>query len=176
MYVRRRDDAPRNERGGQVSRLLFAPQLGSTRLAVTWVRGEPGSQQGLHAHDHSEQIYVVVRGRGLMIVDDEALEIEAGSAVLIRAGAKHAIRNCHRRHGARRPRAKSGQRGSPCGARTMPHSVRGAEATASVTSPLGGAGRRTRSRAARTPPVAPRVRRRAWTRGSPTASWVRGRP
>jgi mannose-6-phosphate isomerase-like protein (cupin superfamily) len=93
MNVRQRDDAPLNERGGQVSRLLFAPQLGSTKLAVTWVRGEPGSQQGLHAHDHSEQVYVVVRGRGLMIVDDEALEIEAGSAALIRAGAKHAIRN-----------------------------------------------------------------------------------
>jgi mannose-6-phosphate isomerase-like protein (cupin superfamily) len=93
MDVRRGDDAPRNERGGQVSRLLFAPQLGSTKLAVTWVRGEPGSQQSLHAHDHSEQIYVVVRGRGLMIVDDEELEIEAGSSVLIRAGAKHAIRN-----------------------------------------------------------------------------------
>jgi hypothetical protein len=45
MHLRRRDDAPRNERGGQVSRLLLAPQLGSTRLGVTWVRGEPGSQQ-----------------------------------------------------------------------------------------------------------------------------------
>lgn len=93
MHLQRRDYAPRNERGGQVSRLLFAPQLGSTRLGVTWVRGEPGSQQGLHPHDHSEQVYVVVRGRGLMIVDDEALEIEAGSAVLIPAPAKHAIRN-----------------------------------------------------------------------------------
>jgi mannose-6-phosphate isomerase-like protein (cupin superfamily) len=93
MHLRRRDDAPRNERGGQVSRLLFAPQLGSTRLAVTWVRGEPGSQQGLHAHHESEQVYVVVRGRGLMIVDDEALEIEAGGAVLIPAGGRHAIRN-----------------------------------------------------------------------------------
>lgn len=93
MHLQRHDDAPRNERGGQVSRLLVAPQLGSTRLGVTWVRGEPGSQQGLHAQNHSEQVYVVVRGRGLMIVDDEALEIEAGSAVLIPAGAKHAIRN-----------------------------------------------------------------------------------
>jgi mannose-6-phosphate isomerase-like protein (cupin superfamily) len=93
MHIRRRDDAPRNERGGQISRLLFAPQLGSTRLAVTWVCGEPGSQQGLHVHDDSEQIYVVVRGRGLMTVDREALEVEAGSAVLIPAGAEHAIRN-----------------------------------------------------------------------------------
>jgi quercetin dioxygenase-like cupin family protein len=58
---------------------------------VTWV--EPGSQHGLHEHDHSEQVYVVVRGRGVMIVDDESLEIEAGSAILIPAGAKHTIRN-----------------------------------------------------------------------------------
>jgi mannose-6-phosphate isomerase-like protein (cupin superfamily) len=93
MDVRRRDDAPRNERGGQVSRLLFAPQLGSTNLAVTWVRGEPGSEQGLHAHEDSEQIYVVVRGRGLMIVGDEEREVEAGTAILIPAGAEHAIRN-----------------------------------------------------------------------------------
>lgn len=93
MHLRRRDEAPLNERGGQASRLLFAPQLGSTRLAVTWVRGEPGSQQSLHAHEDSEQVYVVIRGRGLMIVDDEALDVEAGTAVLIPFGAKHAIRN-----------------------------------------------------------------------------------
>jgi putative monooxygenase len=93
MHLRRCDEAPLNERGGQVSRLLFAPQLGSTRLAVTWVRGEPGSQQSLHVHDDSEQVYVVIRGRGLMIVDDEAVEVDAGSAVLIPLGAKHAIRN-----------------------------------------------------------------------------------
>jgi mannose-6-phosphate isomerase-like protein (cupin superfamily) len=93
MQVQRRDDAPRNERGGQVSHLLFAPQLGSTNLAITWVRGEPGSQQGLHAHEDSEQVYVIVRGRGLMIVDNEEREVEAGQAILIPAGAEHAIRN-----------------------------------------------------------------------------------
>ena len=36
--------------------------------------------------------------------------------------------------------------------------------------------RRSRPRAARTPPVAPQVRRRAWTRESPTASWARRPP
>jgi mannose-6-phosphate isomerase-like protein (cupin superfamily) len=35
----------------------------------------------------------VIRGSGLIIVDDEAVEVEAGSAVLIPFGAKHAIRN-----------------------------------------------------------------------------------
>jgi mannose-6-phosphate isomerase-like protein (cupin superfamily) len=93
MHVRRLEDAPLNERGGQMSRLLVSPQFGSTNLAVTWVRGEPGSQQGVHAHDASEQVYVLVRGRGLMIVEDEEYEVEAGTAILIPAGAEHAIRN-----------------------------------------------------------------------------------
>jgi len=93
MHVRRCEDAPRNERGGQVSRLLVAPQLGSTNLAITWVRGEPGSAQGLHAHEDGEQVYVVIRGRGLMTVDGENNEVEAGTAILIPAGAEHAIRN-----------------------------------------------------------------------------------
>jgi mannose-6-phosphate isomerase-like protein (cupin superfamily) len=91
--VRCLDDAPRNERGGQVSHLLFAPGLGSRDLTVTWVRGEPGSQQGLHVHENSEQIYVVVRGRGLVIVGGEEREVEAGTAVLIPAGVEHEIRN-----------------------------------------------------------------------------------
>src|ERR687887_2249394 len=93
MHVRRRDDAPRHERGGQVSRLLFAPQLDSARLAVTWVRGEPGSEQRRHAHEDSEQVYVVFRGRGLMTVGGEQREVEAGTAVLIPPGAEHSIRN-----------------------------------------------------------------------------------
>jgi mannose-6-phosphate isomerase-like protein (cupin superfamily) len=89
MLVRCLDDAPRTDRGGQVSHLLFAPGLGSRDLTVTWVRGEPGSQQGLHVHENSEQIYVVVRGRGLVIVDGEERELEAGTAVLIPAGVEH---------------------------------------------------------------------------------------
>ena len=89
MDVRRRDDAPRNERGGQVSHLL----LTTPAISITWVRGEPGSQQRLHAHAKSEQVYVIIRGRGLMLVGDEEREVEAGTAILIPAGAEHAIRN-----------------------------------------------------------------------------------
>lgn len=93
MEIRHLNDAPRNERGGQVSHLLFAPELGSTALSITWVRGEPGSQQPLHAHADSEQVYVIVRGRGVMIVDGEERAVDAGTAVLIPPRSEHAIRN-----------------------------------------------------------------------------------
>src|SRR5438876_1068632 len=80
MHVQRRDDAPRNERGGQVSHLLFTSELGSPNLAVTWVQGEPGGQQGIHAHEDSDQVYVIIRGRGVTIADSEEREVEAAGA------------------------------------------------------------------------------------------------
>ena len=49
--------------GGQVSHLLLgAGQFGAENLAVTWVEGEPGSEQAVHSHDGREQVYVVVQG------------------------------------------------------------------------------------------------------------------
>ena len=95
MSFARVGDCPRNERGGgQVSHLLLAEgQFGSRNLAVTWVEGEPDSQQPVHAHPESEQAYVIVRGRGQMIVGDEVSAVEAGTLVFIPPGTTHAIRN-----------------------------------------------------------------------------------
>lgn len=77
-----------------MSRLLLAPgQFGSRQLAVTWVQAAPGSQQPLHAHGDSEQVYVVVSGRGRMIVAGEEHEVQAGTLVFIPPGAEHAIYN-----------------------------------------------------------------------------------
>jgi mannose-6-phosphate isomerase-like protein (cupin superfamily) len=82
MHVQAQSDSPRNRRGdGQVSYLLLAPgQFGSCRMAITLVEGGPGSQQALHSHPQSEQVYVIVSG-GRMIVSDEQRDVEAGSLV-----------------------------------------------------------------------------------------------
>ena len=65
MNIQTLEQSPRNHRGGQVSHLLLASgQFGSENLAVTWVEGEPGSEQALHCHDGREQVYVVVQGNG----------------------------------------------------------------------------------------------------------------
>lgn len=95
MFIQELDDSPENRRGnGQVSRLLLAPrQFGSRHLAVTWVDAAPGSQQSPHVHTDSEQIYVIVSGRGRMIVAGEEQEVHAGALVFIPAGAEHAIYN-----------------------------------------------------------------------------------
>jgi mannose-6-phosphate isomerase-like protein (cupin superfamily) len=89
MDVRVREQSPRNERGGQTSWLL----LDGGRMTVTWVEGAPGSRQPLHAHAGSEQVYVIVRGRGTMIVDEERRVVAEGALVRIPPGATHAIEN-----------------------------------------------------------------------------------
>jgi len=95
VFVQSLRDAPVNERGdGQVSYLTLAPgQHGAEHLAVTWVTCAPGSQQPLHSHAESEQVYVIVRGEGRMLVDGEEQVVGEGDTIFIPAGSRHAIRN-----------------------------------------------------------------------------------
>jgi len=72
--------------------LLGEGDFGSEKLAVTWVDCEPGSQQDLHAHANSEQVYVIVKGTGTMLVGDDEQEVEEGTMVFIPPGTQHAIR------------------------------------------------------------------------------------
>jgi mannose-6-phosphate isomerase-like protein (cupin superfamily) len=95
MLTQRLEESPKDRRGGQVSYLLLGPRgsVDSEHLAVTWVVGEPGSEQEPHLHEHSEQAYVIVRGRGLMRVSGETRQVTEGVLVLVPAGATHSILN-----------------------------------------------------------------------------------
>ena len=94
MYVRQIDASAREQRGGQTSYLLLGKgDFDSANLAITWVECEPNSQQDLHAHPGAEQAYVIVRGRGEMIVGNEREAVGPGTMILIPPGTHHAIRN-----------------------------------------------------------------------------------
>ena len=94
MHIQQIHHAPVNERGGQKSYLLLTEgQFGARNLAITWVDGAPGSMQAVHGHPDNEQIYVIVRGHGVMQVADEMQEVGEGTLVYIPPGAAHAIKN-----------------------------------------------------------------------------------
>ncbi len=94
MNIQTIDRCPQNHRGGQVSHLLLAAgQFGSQNLAVTWVEGEPGSEQAVHSHQGREQVYVIVQGRGAMRVGDEVEEVGPGTLVMVPPETDHSIRN-----------------------------------------------------------------------------------
>ena len=94
MNVQCLDQSPRNRRGGQVSYLLLAPgQFAAENMSITWVEGEPGSEQPNHSHLNNEQVYVIVHGRGAMTVGDETKEVGPGTAILVPPQTGHSIRN-----------------------------------------------------------------------------------
>ena len=93
MYTQTLDQSPRNHRGGQVSYLLLTQgQFGSGNLSITWVEGDRDSEQAVHAHEANEQVYVIVRGHGVMKVGDDEREVWPGTLVYVPPGTGHAIR------------------------------------------------------------------------------------
>jgi mannose-6-phosphate isomerase-like protein (cupin superfamily) len=96
MFMADKDGVPRRERDGLVSNVLLqAGDVPDTALTVTWVDMAVGSEQRSHAHD-SEQIYVLVSGRGRMVVGAETADVASGELVQIPPGAPHAITNIGR--------------------------------------------------------------------------------
>jgi mannose-6-phosphate isomerase-like protein (cupin superfamily) len=72
---------------------MDAGDLGARNLSVTWVDVPPGAEQRAHSHEESEQVYVVVRGRGRMTVAGDVEEVGEGDLVFIPPGTEHAIVN-----------------------------------------------------------------------------------
>jgi mannose-6-phosphate isomerase-like protein (cupin superfamily) len=94
MHTQSKNNAPIHERGGQSSYLLLAAgQFDTRNLAVIWVDCPPGSEQQLHHHETQEQVYVIIRDRGTMIVGDEQQDVDEGTLVVIPPRTGHAIRN-----------------------------------------------------------------------------------
>ena len=94
MDIQTLDQSPRNHRGGQVSYLLLTEgQFSSKNLTITWVEGDSGSEQAVHAHPANEQVFVIVRGRGIMKVGDDEEEVGPGTMIFVPPSTGHAIRN-----------------------------------------------------------------------------------
>jgi mannose-6-phosphate isomerase-like protein (cupin superfamily) len=53
----------------------------------------PNQAQKIHAHEGSDKIYYVLSGTGRFTVGDEEEDLEAGHAVIARAGVPHGVRN-----------------------------------------------------------------------------------
>jgi mannose-6-phosphate isomerase-like protein (cupin superfamily) len=73
--------------------MLIGPQNSPVQNISIQISEVPvGSGQPVHQHD-PEQCYYIIRGKGLVIIEDETREVLAGDAVYIPPNAKHGIRN-----------------------------------------------------------------------------------
>ncbi len=53
----------------------------------------PGSSIGEHPHSGDDEIYFVISGSGVMVVDGKEQLVGPGSAVLTLSGSSHGLRN-----------------------------------------------------------------------------------
>jgi mannose-6-phosphate isomerase-like protein (cupin superfamily) len=73
--------------------MLISPLNTSSQNISMQISAVPaGSEQPVH-HHAPEQCYYIIRGKGLMLIEDEAKEVAAGDAVFIKANLKHGIKN-----------------------------------------------------------------------------------
>lgn len=73
--------------------MLISPQNSSTQSLSVQVSEVPvGSEQPIHMHE-PEQCYYIIKGKGLMIIEDESKEVMSGDAIYIPSNKKHGIKN-----------------------------------------------------------------------------------
>lgn len=53
----------------------------------------PGSGIGEHEHVNEDEIFIIQRGRGLVVDSGREVEVGAGDAILTGEGASHSIKN-----------------------------------------------------------------------------------
>jgi len=54
---------------------------------------EPGTTIGEHAHPNTEDLYLILEGRGTGVLDGEHFPVEAGDLFLVKAGGSHGLIN-----------------------------------------------------------------------------------
>ena len=75
------------------SYMLISPQNSSTKNLSIQISEVPiGSEQPIHAHE-PEQCYYIIKGKGLMIIENETREVTSGDAIYIPSNKKHGIKN-----------------------------------------------------------------------------------
>ena len=73
--------------------LLFPENSRSTRVTITRVTVSPGATQPRHAHAHSEQIWVALRGNARLLLEGSAVEwFGEGDTVRFSEGDVHGLK------------------------------------------------------------------------------------
>ncbi|MCX7923398.1 MAG: cupin domain-containing protein [Clostridia bacterium] len=101
MMIRRADEMVKEireqMRGGkgtvELTHVFKQEELkGKSRLCAKIVLN-PGCSIGMHEHVNEEEIYYIIKGKGLVQESETRYEVSTGDAILTGDGASHAIEN-----------------------------------------------------------------------------------
>ncbi len=87
-------EAMRGGKGTVGIRHLFEPgeYQGHARLMAK-ITLPPGASIGLHEHKEEEELFYIVKGRGLVTDEGKTREVGPGDAIMTGGGNNHAIEN-----------------------------------------------------------------------------------
>jgi mannose-6-phosphate isomerase-like protein (cupin superfamily) len=60
---------------------------------VDYMTIPPGTEFGLHVHDGSEELYVILKGTGTALLDGTERAVNPGDCLMLRNGGAHGLRN-----------------------------------------------------------------------------------
>jgi quercetin dioxygenase-like cupin family protein len=66
--------------------------LGSDRIVAEFVCYEPGQATPEHVHPKQDEIFYVVEGTGIMIVNGEEISLKPTILILVKAREKHGVK------------------------------------------------------------------------------------
>jgi len=79
--------------GSLIRELLHPAQHGNVQQSLAEAEVAPGASTQLHYHTHSEELYHIVAGQGLMQLGTEQFTVSVGDTVCIPPGTPHCITN-----------------------------------------------------------------------------------
>jgi quercetin dioxygenase-like cupin family protein len=95
MELIRAESVTQLSNSGEISRqLLFPENSSSGRITITRVTIEPGSKNAPHRHATSEQVWVALRGSGLLLLEGgQVMPFAQGDVVRFEDGELHGFEN-----------------------------------------------------------------------------------
>ena len=80
--------------GGALSKALVHPDtVGSRQIDYRISTYQPMGRVELHSHKLQEQVYHVLDGEGLMVIDGERTVVRKNDVIFLTPGAEHSIEN-----------------------------------------------------------------------------------
>lgn len=79
--------------GSEIRELMHPAVHGNRNQSLAEATIMPGCKTQLHRHRHTEELYHITRGRGLMTLEGRHFEVQPGDTICIMPGEEHGIEN-----------------------------------------------------------------------------------
>jgi mannose-6-phosphate isomerase-like protein (cupin superfamily) len=93
MTVEKREKMRGGEGAVTIQHLLNKEDFGAKVRLCARLTLPPGAGIGLHPHETEDEVFVILKGAGILVEGASTAQVTEGDAILTGKGASHAIRN-----------------------------------------------------------------------------------